>query len=115
MKKLKKSQKKKLRKKLSNKETIIINGKPYTLPKELDEFNGKIKKQVFDKNAKAKKRSELKNKRKSPCIECEFNDQGFCRKFKQWCNICSNNCDPKAIKNVYVYRDENHKKHIIKY
>ena len=115
MKKLKKSEKKHLRKKLSNKETIFIDGKPHTIPKDIDDTYGHIRKQVFDKNYQVKKRSQLKNRRKSPCIGCEYNDQGFCRKYKQWCNMCSSECDPKALKNVYVYRDKNHKKHIIKY
>lgn len=117
MKKIKKSQKKYLRKKLDDKNSIVINGKRSYLPKEIDEKDGTIKKQIFDKNYQVKQRNKHKYKGKSPCIGCDKNKSGYCEKYNQWCNLCENNCLPekKRSYNVYVYRDKNHKKHILKY
>lgn len=112
---MKKSQKKYLRKNLNDRETIYINNKKHTIPKSIDENESTIRKQIIDKNSSVKKVSARRNKKTSPCVECKHNDQGFCRKYKQWCNLCVRECDPTRLPYVYVYKDKNHKKHIIKY
>lgn len=49
------------------------------------------------------------------CLECSDNEQGFCKKFNQWCYMCSYHCDPKQKDKVYTYKDKYGKKHHTKY
>ena len=91
----------------NSKNTISMNGKRYFVPQVLDGENGTIKKQVFDKN------KGYSNNKKNPCKNCENNENGFCSKYKKWCNLASVNCGGKS--KTYVYKDKKHKRHIIKY
>lgn len=91
----------------NSKNSIYMNGKRYFVPQALDEENGTIKKQVFDKN-KGKATNQ-----KNPCKKCENNENGFCTKYKKWCNLAKENCGGSY--QIYVYKDKNHNLHTIKY
>ena len=107
----KKTKKRHCRKDTTPKETIKINGKKHTIIKSLDDEKGNVKKQYFEPHIK-----ERKSKAKSPCLDCENNESGWCIKYRSWCNMCDYKCIPNSEpKHTYKYRDKNHKLHILKY
>lgn len=62
------------------------------------------------KRINAKKSSERK-KRAKICINCKYNDEGYCKKHSAWCGrvnyICLNIEDPYSYKKIHSENIEN--------
>lgn len=94
-------------KKTNDKEKVFFNGRKYTIEKALDDSNGNVQKQYFVPNY------NVKEEHKNPCIKCKNNSNGFCSKYKRWCNLAQGDCGGNY--HTYVYKDKNHNIHKIKY
>lgn len=66
------------------------------------EVNKKMLERLEKKKLIQYKKSSARNSRAKICIECEYNNEGYCSKHKAWCGRVNYIC--LGIKDPYEYK-----------